>query len=101
MKGYTLDKGTVKWAKQRWKELDDSNTETGLALELLEKVPGLLMAAADKMDNQPESEIVRSFASDIENMKVSLNMCFLAWISDKNRLRTAIRKYEEGENGNA
>lgn len=97
---YMIDAGTVKWAERRVDELQEAEIHTGCALELLEGVPKLLRASGDRMDNQPESDMVRAFADDLEKLYVDLLNTFTGWKRDKRAIERGIREFRKGGSGN-
>lgn len=88
---------TVKWARQRAKELGDSEYDIGFAAERAAIVPVLLRCAADKMDNQPESEMVRSFANDYEKLTHELVKRLAEWKLERKTLVREVLIVEGGE----
>lgn len=93
----TIDAGSAEWARQRVAELQDSETDIGVALEMMERVPELLRAGAGKMVNQPEANMAHSFANDFERLISQLQETFEYWQKDRKSLDAGIRKYERRE----
>ncbi len=94
---YQIEAGTVTWARRRVEELYESKVDIGMALEQMANVPELLRVGADRMDNQPESDMARSFANDFERLISLLQQDFDSWMKDREDIAAGIRKYEEGE----
>ena len=92
--GYAISKGTVRWARTRVQQLEEARVEIGCAIERLEGIPSDLKGGAILMENQPESDVMISFADDISKTLKDLKKAFSAMEKDLKALRTGIRKYE-------
>ena len=93
--GYEITKETVRWARTRVQQLEEARTEVGVALEDLEAVPMDLKGGAVLMEDQPESDMLKSFANDIEKLARDLRRHLSAMEKDLKDLRKGLRKYEE------
>ena len=91
---YTLDSSTILWARTRVQQIDEAETEIGCAIERLMGIPGDLRGSAILMDNQPESDMMRSFADDAERLVNDLQSRFRGMLTDRGKLRVAIRRWE-------
>ena len=99
-KPYEIEAGTVAWARKRVQQLEYAEPEIGEALSYMNMAIDDLRAGADKMDDQPQSDAIRSYANDIEKQVKSLEAMFKKDIvNDRKAIVAGIRIYEEG-NGN-
>lgn len=94
-RGYTIDDGTIDWAEKRVRQLNEAEISIGWALEKLELVPGGLRDGAFLMEDQPDSDIMRSFAADAEKLASDLKKRFRSMLKDRDEIRKGIRKYKE------
>ena len=92
--GYVIEKDTVRWARTRVQQLEEARLEIGCAVEKLEGIPSNLRAGAFLMEDQPDADVMRSFADDVEKLYAQLNKAFSGMEKDLKALRTGIRKYE-------
>lgn len=92
--GYVIEKGTVRWARTRVQQLEEARVEIGCVIERLEGVPKDLRGGALLMDDQPDSDVIRSYADDYEKLFKELKRTFSGMEKDLKALRTGIRKYE-------
>lgn len=92
--GYTIDKGTISWARERVRQLEEARLEIGCVVERIDEIPKNLRGGALLMDDQPESDAIRSFADDYEKLYEELKKTFSRMEKDLKALRTGIRKYE-------
>ena len=92
--GYVIEKGTIRWARERVRQLEEARIEIGCAVERLEGIPKDLRGGALLMDDQPDSDVIRSFADDYEKLNKELTKAFSGMEKDLKALRTGIRKYE-------
>lgn len=93
--GYLIEAGTLDWAEKRVQQLKEAEVEIGCALEHLEIVPKDLRAGALLMYDQPDSDVMESFAMDLDNLFADLQKRFNAMVRDRKAIQTGIRKYEE------
>lgn len=93
--GYTIDKGTISWARERVRQLEEARLEIGCVVERIDEIPKNLRDGALLMDDQPDSDMIRSFADDYEKLYEELKKTFSRMEKDLKALRTGIRKYEE------
>ena len=93
--GYNITEGTVKWARTRVDELEKGLIYVGSAIENLEKVPEDLRNGAWLMDNQPDSDMIRSYAMDVEKLEEDLKKRLSEMKKDLRDIRRGIRKHEE------
>lgn len=92
--GYTIDKGTISWARERVRQLEEARLEIGCVVERIDEIPKNLRDGALLMDDQPDSDVIRSFADDYEKLYKGLHKVFSGMEKDLKALRIAIRKYE-------
>ena len=93
--GYTLNRGTISWARKREQQLREAEISIGLAMDALGGVPQDLKDGALLMEEQPESDVMRSFADDVTKLHADLKKRLTALIKDKNALGKAILNYEK------
>ena len=93
--GYVITKETAPWATKREEQLRKSEIDIGAALEELEKVPGDLRAGADLIDDQPESDRIRSFADEVEKTAYELRRTLEMIVDDRLMLNKALLKWGE------
>ncbi len=93
--GYVIEKGTIQWARKRVQQLQEARLEIGNAVDRAESIPTDLRGGALLMDDQPDSDVMRSFADDYDKLNKQLQKAFSGMEKDLKALRTGIRKYEE------
>lgn len=93
--GYTIEKDNVRWARTRVQQLKEARLEIGCVVEKLEGIPKDLRGGALLMDDQPDSDVIRSYADDYEKLYKGLRKTFSGMEKDLKALQTGIRKYEE------
>ncbi|MBP5295179.1 MAG: hypothetical protein J6Y95_05605 [Lachnospiraceae bacterium] len=93
--GYEIEDGTLKWAKTRVQQLTEAEISIGCAIERLESVPTDLRDGALLMDDQPDSEVMRSYANDVEKLHKDLKKTFDDMVKDRKAIQKGIRKYKE------
>ena len=93
--GYVFDSGTIDWAEKRVQQLTEAEMSIGCAIEKMEGVPGDLRDGAFLMDDQPDSDVMRSYALDIEKLYKDLKRTFTRMVRDRKAIQTGIRKFKE------
>ena len=93
---YRLDGKTIKWARTRCDQLLSAEINIGNVVERGETMALAIREACDQMDDQPESDMFRSLADDLERLFTELKDRHLALAKDRIALGRAICKYEEG-----
>ena len=93
--GYVIDGGTLRWAEKRVQQVSEAEIEIGCVLERLEGMPKDLRSGAYLMDDQPDSDVMRSFAMDLEKLYTDLRQRFNAMVKDRKAIQKGIRKYKE------
>lgn len=93
--GYEIEDGTLKWAETRVQQLTEAEISIGCAIERLESVPTDLRDGALLMDDQPDSDVMRSYANDIEKLYKNLKKTFDDMVKDRKAIQKGIRKYKE------
>lgn len=93
--GYEIEDGTLKWAETRVQQLTEAEISIGCAIERLESVPTDLRDGALLMDDQPDSDVMRSYADDVEKLYKDLKKTFDGMVKDRKAIRKGIRKYKE------
>lgn len=93
--GYEIEDGTLKWAETRVQQLTEAEISIGCAIERLESVPTDLRDGALLMDDQPDSEVMRSYANDVEKLYKDLKKTFDDMVKDRKAIQKGIRKYKE------
>ena len=94
-RGYLIEDGTIDWAEKRVQQLTEAEISIGCALEKLELVPRDLRDGAFLMDDQPDSDVMRSYADDIEKVYQDLKKAFDGMVKDRKAIQRGIRKYKE------
>ena len=90
--GYEIEDGTLKWAETRVQQLTEAEISIGCAIERLESV---LRDGALLMDDQPDSDVMRSYADDVEKLYKDLKKTFDGMVKDRKAIQKGIRKYKE------
>ena len=99
--GYKVTEGTIKWARHRVKQINDAEVDIGAALEKMTGVADEIRSGCNKMDDQWDSDIFRSYANDLEKILETMNERFDELRKDRNVIAAGIREYEgANENGN-
>lgn len=93
--GYEIEDGTLKWAETRVQQLTEAEISIGCAIERLESVPTDLIDGALLMDDQPDSDVMRSYANDVEKLYKDLKKTFDDMVKDREAIQKGIRKYKE------
>ena len=93
--GYEIEDGTLKWAETRVQQLTEAEISIGCAIERLESVPTDLRDGALLMDDQPDSDVMRSYADDVEKLYKDLKKTFDGMVKDRKAIQKGIRKYKE------
>lgn len=93
--GYEIEDGTLKWAETRVQQLTEAEISIGCAIERLESVPTDLRDGALLMDDQPDSDVMRSYANDVEKLYKDLKKTFDDMVKDRKAIQKGIRKYKE------
>lgn len=93
--GYEIEDGTLKWAETRVQQLTEAEISIGCAIERLESVPTDLRDGALLMDDQPDSDVMRSYANDVEKLYKDLKKTFDDMVRDRKAIQKGIRKYKE------
>lgn len=93
--GYEIEDGTLKWAETRVQQLTEAEISVGCAIERLESVPTDLRDGALLMDDQPDSDVMRSYANDVEKLYKDLKKTFDDMVKDRKAIQKGIRKYKE------
>lgn len=93
--GYEIEDGTLKWAETRVQQLTEAEISIGCAIERLESVPTDLRDGALLMDDQPDSDVMRSYANDVEKLYKDLKKTFDGMVRDRKAIQKGIRKYKE------
>lgn len=93
--GYEVEDGTLKWAETRVQQLTEAEISIGCAIERLESVPTDLRDGALLMDDQPDSDVMRSYANDVEKLYKDLKKTFDGMVRDRKAIQKGIRKYKE------
>lgn len=93
--GYEIEDGTLKWAETRVQQLTEAEISIGCAIERLESVPTDLRDGALLMDDQPDSDVMRSYADDVEKLYKDLKKAFDGMVRDRKAIQKGIRKYKE------
>lgn len=93
--GYEIKDGTLKWAETRVQQLTEAEISIGCAIERLESVPTDLRDGALLMDDQPDSDVMRSYANDVEKLYKDLKKTFDGMVRDRKAIQKGIRKYKE------
>ena len=93
--GYEIEDGTLKWAETRVQQLTEAEISIGCAIERLESVPTDLRDGALLMEDQPDSEVMRSYANDVEKLYKDLKKTFDDMVKDRKAIQKGIRKYKE------
>ena len=93
--GYTIDDGTVKWAEKRVAQLNAADRFIRESVLHLEQTVGSLDEAATLMDEQPDSDMIRSFQLDVEKMIKDLTDRHGKINDDRRAIQEAIKKFEE------
>ena len=93
--GYEIEDGTLKWAETRVQQLTEAEISIGCAIERLESVPTDLRDGALLMDDQPDSDVMRSYANDVEKLYKDLKKTFDNMVKDRKAIQKGIRKYKE------
>lgn len=99
--GYTIDKGTIQWARKRVQQLEEARLEIGNAVEHAEGIPPGLRSGALLMDDQPDSDVMRSFADDYEKLNAELKKTLAGLEKELKAIKTGIRKYEEANDNDS
>lgn len=95
--GYEMNERKIPWATKRVDQVKAAELEVGAALEALEKVPKGLRAGADLMDDQPDSDMVRSFANDLEKTAYELRHVLEGMVRDCKDIEKALAEYERSK----
>lgn len=93
--GYEIEDGTLKWAETRVQQLTEAEISIGCAIERLESVPTDLRDGAFLMDDQPDSDVMRSYANDVEKLYKDLKKTFDDMVKDRKAIQKGIWKYKE------
>lgn len=93
--GYEIEDGTLKWAETRVQQLTEAEISIGCAIERFESVPTDLRDGALLMDDQPDSEVMRSYANDVEKLYKDLKKTFDDMVKDRKAIQKGIRKHKE------
>lgn len=97
MEPYKITPETCKWATRRCEQLYNGIIEAGTAMENLTQVLDALKRSADEMDDQPESDMVRSFIRDYEMIKRDLEKRIREWSMDRKAINIGLQNLLKGE----
>lgn len=92
--GYKIDAGTIKWARRRVMELRCGTNKFGSAIESIESAINSLNDGAQDMDNQPESDMARSYLHDLQRMLPEMKTRLKEWEEDMREISKGIDKFE-------
>ena len=98
---YKIDGATIAWAQRRSDQLTDSENDIGCAIDRMNKAITCMLDGANEMDDQPESDMVRAFAKNLQALTYQLEARFKSWKRDKKEIDRGIRVYRGGEKDGA
>ena len=94
--GYEITEGTVAWAEKRADQLRAAELEIGAAFDKFGKVIKEIYSGADKMDDQPESDMMRAYARSLNTSYEQMTMVLTDMIMDRQALDKGIAAYRKG-----
>ena len=93
---YKVTEGTIKWARKRVEQVNAAEIDIGAALEKMDGVVEEIRTGCDKMDDQWDSDVFRSYADDLEKILKAMRERFEELKKDRNIIFMAIYKFEKG-----